>query len=73
MAGKSLRNTLTECILECSIHACRATCIKFAHNAGWSDEQISKLTVDKISTIQEHYMTPSADEIRTVTETRGFA
>ncbi len=54
-------------------HSLRATCIKFAHANGWSDEQIAKLTGDKISTIQEYYMTPSVDEMREVTNAKGFA
>jgi integrase len=53
-------------------HALRATCIKFAHDAHWSDEQISKLTGDKISTIQEHYMTPSNDEMRQAAKEKAF-
>ena len=53
-------------------HALRATGIKFAHAAGWSDEQISDLTGDKIATIQEHYMTPSSDEMREVTQGKPF-
>jgi integrase len=58
-------------IPERPIHALRATCIKFAHDAGWSDEQISKLTGDKISTIHEHYMTPSQGEMKEITR-KGF-
>lgn len=54
-------------------HSLRATCIKFAHANGWTDEQIAKITGDKISTIQEHYMTPSVDEMREVTSAKGFA
>jgi len=59
-------------ISERPFHALRATCIKFCHAAGWSDEQISKLTGDKISTIQEHYMTPSVDEMRNVTQMKAI-
>jgi integrase len=59
-------------IPERPIHALRATCIKFAHDAGWSDEAISKLTGDKIATIQEHYMTPSIDEMRQLTQRKAF-
>jgi len=59
-------------IPERPFHALRATCIKFCHAAGWSDEQISKLTGDKISTIQEHYMTPSVDEMRSVTQMKAI-
>jgi len=60
-------------IPERPIHALRGTCIKFAHDAGWSDMAISKLTGDTISTIQEHYMTPSIDEMRQLKEKRSFA
>jgi len=59
-------------IPERPFHALRATCIKFCHGAGWTDEQISKLTGDKIATIQEHYMTPSVDEMRAVTQGRAI-
>ena len=54
-------------IPERPFHSLRATCIKFAHNAGWTDEQISKLTGDKIATIQEQYITPGVDEMQEVT------
>ena len=50
------------------IHALRATCIKFCRAAEWSDEQVSALTGDTIAVIQEHYMTPSKDEMKEVTE-----
>jgi integrase len=59
-------------IPERPIHALRATCIKFAHEAGWSDEAIAKLTGDRIATIQEHYMTPSVDEMRQLTHNKAF-
>lgn len=54
------------------IHALRGTGIKFAHNAGWTDEEISDITGDKISTIQEHYMTPSVDEMRQAKQKKAF-
>jgi len=47
-------------------HALRATCIKFCQQAGWTPEQVSKLTGDSIRVIQEHYSTPSADEMAEV-------
>jgi len=49
-------------------HALRATCSKFCRAAGWSDEQISELTGDTIEVIREHYLTPSTDEMKEVTE-----
>lgn len=48
-------------------HGLRATCIKFAHDAGWQDEQICKLTGDTLSVIQMHYRTPSVSEMAEVT------
>jgi len=48
-------------------HALRATCIKFCRAAGWEDEQIAHLVGDTIAVIQEHYMTPSTDEMKEVT------
>jgi integrase len=53
-------------IPERPFHSLRATCIGFAHDAGWTDEQISRLTGDKIATIQEQYRTPDEDEMREV-------
>lgn len=53
-------------------HALRATCIKFCHDAGWSDEQIQTLTGDTMSVIQRHYMTPSTSEMVDVTRSKGF-
>jgi len=53
-------------------HALRATGIKFAHDAGWSDMEIADITGDKISTIQEHYMTPSVDEMRQAKQKKAF-
>ncbi len=48
-------------------HGLRATCIKFAHDNGWSDEQICKLTGDTLSVIQMHYKTPSVAEMAEIT------
>jgi len=45
-------------------HALRATCIKFCDNAGWTAQEVSKLTGDSIRVIQEHYQTPSNDEMK---------
>lgn len=48
------------------IHALRATCVKFCQAAGWTPEQVSKLTGDTIRVIQLHYATPSAGEMADV-------
>ena len=44
-------------------HALRATCVKLCQRRGWTPEQVSRLTGDRISTIQRHYATPSRDEM----------
>jgi len=50
------------------IHALRATCIKFCQAAKWTPEQVSALTGDTIAVIQQHYSTPTYDEMKAVTE-----
>lgn len=54
-------------IAERPFHALRATCIKFCRDAGWTDEQVSALTGDSIGVIQQHYRTPTAQEMADVT------
>ncbi len=49
-------------------HTIRATCIKFCQKAGWSPEAVSELTGDTIRVIQEHYSTPSAQEMKEIVE-----
>lgn len=47
-------------------HSLRATCIKLAQWKGWTPEQVAKLTGDSIRVIQQHYSTPSRDEMQKV-------
>lgn len=54
-------------IPERPFHALRATCIKLAQARGWKMEQVASLTGDAIRTIEEHYATPSADEMAATT------
>ena len=51
-------------------HALRSTCVKFCKAAGWSEEQVSRLTGDTIAVIQEHYATPSTAEMSEVAQTK---
>ena len=44
-------------------HALRATCVKRCQAAGWSPEQVCKITGDTLRVIQEHYATPSESEM----------
>jgi len=47
-------------------HALRATCIKRCQAAGWTPEQVAKLTGDTIFVILEHYAWPSSSEMQEV-------
>lgn len=51
-------------------HALRATCIKRCQAAGWSIEQVARLTGDTIAVIQEHYAWPSSSEMQEVASER---
>ena len=51
-------------------HALRATCIKLCQRRGWSVEQAAKLLGDTIRVVQEHYTTPSNEELRQVARER---
>ncbi|MEW6070264.1 MAG: site-specific integrase [Candidatus Thermoplasmatota archaeon] len=45
-------------------HALRSTCIKLCQKRGWSVEQTAKLVGDTIRVVQEHYTTPSTEELK---------
>jgi integrase len=47
-------------------HTLRATCMKRCQAAGWTPEQVSRLTGDTIAVIQEHYAWPSSSEMQEV-------
>jgi len=51
-------------------HALRATCIKRCQAAGWTPEQVSRLTGDTIAVIQEHYSYPSSSEMQEVASSK---
>lgn len=44
-------------------HALRATCIKMCQHKGWTMEQTAEHVGDTIRVIQEHYTTPSEEEM----------
>jgi len=54
------------------IHAFRATAIKFMKEVGYSDPQIMSITGDTLAVIQQHYMTPSMDELRNVVNEKSI-
>ena len=50
------------------IHALRSTFIKRAQKSGWSPEAVCALTGDTLRVIQEHYATPSDQEMTEVAQ-----
>jgi hypothetical protein len=54
------------------IHAFRATAIKFMKEAGYTDPQIMAITGDTLAVIQQHYMTPSMDELRAIVKGKAI-
>lgn len=52
------------------IHSLRGTCVKFCQSAGWTIEQTAKLINDKVSTVQEHYSTPSMSEMKELSKNK---
>ena len=53
------------------IHSLRATCIKLHQNMGWSVEQTAKLIGDTVATVQEHYATPTQEELSKMMKERS--
>ena len=49
-------------------HALRATCIKFKQKKGWSPEQAARLIGDTVRVVQQHYATPSDQELQELME-----
>ena len=69
LSGKTAWNALDGALRRAGLkprpfHSLRATCVKVAQRRGWTPEQIAELTGDTIRVIQQHYSTPSHDEMR---------
>lgn len=59
-------------IPERPFHSLRATCVKFAQQAGWKPEEVAKLTGDSIRVIQEHYSTPTEGDMKEAVTKRSI-
>lgn len=71
ISGKTAYNILQKCLERVKLdprpfHALRATTVKLCQKAGWSVEQTAELLGDRISTIQQHYATPTPSEMNEV-------
>lgn len=75
ISGKQIYNRFQNYLQSAGIeskpfHALRATCIKLCQRRGWSVEQTAKLVGDTIRVVQEHYTTPSNEELKQVARER---
>lgn len=71
ISGKTAYNILQNCLEKANLksrpfHALRATTVKLCQRAGWNVEQTAELLGDRISTIQQHYATPTPSEMSEV-------
>jgi integrase len=69
IASRTAYNILQRNLLACGVeskpfHALRSTCMKLKQKAGWPVEMTAKHTGDTIRVVQEHYLTPSLEEMR---------
>lgn len=53
------------------IHSLRGSCVKFCQKSGWNIEETAKHLNDKVTTIQEHYSTPSDSEMLLAVKKKG--
>ena len=77
LAGRTAYNILQRVLERAGLrhrpfHALRATCMKMCRGRGLSIEQTMELTGDSWRTVQEHYLTPSEDEMLEVARKKAF-
>jgi integrase len=51
-------------------HSLRATCIKLCESAGWKPEETAELVGDTVRVIQEHYQTPSEEQMSEIARSK---
>ena len=77
MSGKTAYNLFNKYLQKAGLsprpfHALRATCIKLCQAKGWTIEQTAEHVGDTIRVIQEHYTTPSIEEMREVVNEKSL-
>ena len=77
ISGRTAYNILQRWLIAAKLksrpfHALRSTCIKLCQKRGWLPEQTMALTGDTLRTIQEHYSTPTAEEMRAVSSDKAI-
>lgn len=74
LSGRQAYNVFQHYLIKADLnkrpfHSLRATCMKLCQKKGWSIEQTADLVGDSIRVIQEHYTTPSEEEMVELTDT----
>jgi len=69
LSDRTAYNILQANLKACGIdsrpfHAMRSTCMKLKQKAGWPVEMTAKHVGDSIKVVQQHYLTPSQEEMR---------
>lgn len=77
IASKTAYNILQKYLVIAGIesipfHALRSTCIKLCERRGWTEQQTAKHTGDTVRVIQEHYLTPSVEEMKEVAQDKAI-
>ena len=77
MSDRHAYNVLQKCLERAGLpkrpfHALRATCTKLCQKNGWTPEQTAWLIDDSVKTVQEHYTTPSDEEMKEVVKEKGI-
>lgn len=75
MTGRTAYNLLQHYLEKAGLeprpfHSLRATCVKLCQKRGWTVEQTAEHIGDTIAVVQEHYATPSSEEMREVVGTK---
>ena len=76
ISSKTAYNKFQEYLIRAGLekrpfHSLRATCIKLCQAKGWSETKTASLVGDRVSTIQEHYLTPSKAEMKEMARENG--
>lgn len=71
VSDRQAYDMFNEHLIKCGIrprpfHALRATCIKLCEKAGWTSTETAELVGDTVRVIQEHYSTPSDEQMASV-------
>lgn len=77
LSGRSAYNIFNKYLKRAGLeprpfHSLRATCIKLCQKRGWTIEQTAELVGDTIRVIQEHYATPSSEEMKQVSTEKAI-